>query len=171
MGEFLDRARQRELLLELRGEYPHPKFYDLKGDEHGRRESVNLYYLLEHGLIEGPPRFSSTGDKSSVWRVRVTHHGLDFLADDGGLGAILGVVTVKLHDDTVRDLLMARVDADDTKDATAKAKLKDTIRGLPAEALSTLVKKAMEAGLGHVGDIGAWIHHVGHIAVSNAGLS
>lgn len=159
MGELLDRARQRELLLELRGEYPHLKHYQCKGDEAGRRETVNLYYLLEHGLIEGKPHFPSTGDRSALWPVRINHRGLDFLADDGGLGAILGVVTVKLHDDTVRDLLMARVDADDKKDDTAKAKLKETIRSLPAEALSTLVKEAAKAGLAHVGDIGAWIHH------------
>lgn len=171
MGEFLGRARQRELLMELRGEYPHLKFYDLKGDETGRREAVNLHYLLEHGLIEGRPRFSSSGDKSSNWPIRITHKGLDFLEDDGGLGAILGVITVKLHDDTVRDLLMARVDADTTKDETTKAKLKDVIRGLPADALSAVVKKAMEAGLGHVGDIGEWIHQVVHIAASSAGLS
>lgn len=69
------------------------------------------------------------------------------------------MVTVKLHDDTVRDLLMARVDEDKTKDDSAKVKLKDTIRGLPAEMLSTLVKEAMKAGLGHIPDVGAWIHH------------
>jgi hypothetical protein len=159
MGEFLDRARQRELLFEMRNEYPRPKTYDLKGDRPGRREAVNLHYLLEHGLIAGQPRFSSTGDGSSLWLVRITHQGLDFLADDGGLGAILGVVTVRLHDDTVRELLMARVDADNTKDDSAKAKLRDTIRGLPAEMLSTLVKEAMKSGLAHIQDVGAWIHH------------
>lgn len=164
MGEFLDRRRQLELLLELRDEYPHQKFYILKGDDAGRRESVNLHYLLEHGLVEGKVQFSGTGDKSARWAVRTTHQGLDFLADDGGLGAILGIVTVKLHDDTVRDILMAQVDSDATKDETAKAKLKDTIRGLPAEMLGTAVKKAMEIGMGHIGDIGIWIHQISHIA-------
>jgi hypothetical protein len=160
MGEFLDRARQLQLLLELRDAYPHLVFYTAGGDEAGRRESVNLHYLLEHGLIDGKVQFSGTGDKSARWQVRITHKGLDFLADDGGLGAILGVVTVKLHDDTIRDLMIARVDADATKDQTAKAKLKDMIRGLPAEALSIIVRKAMETGLTHVGDIGVWIHQL-----------
>lgn len=166
MGKFLDRARQRELLFEMRDEYPQPKFYMLEGGEGGRRDAVNLHYLLEHGLIDGQPRFSGTGDRSSRWQVRITSKGLDFLADDGGLGAILGVLTIKLHDDTVRDLLMARVDADNTKDDSAKAKLKDTIRGLPAEMLSTLVKEAMKAGLGHIQDIGVWIHHIAVSGVS-----
>lgn len=164
MGEFLDRARQRELLFEMRDEYPQPKFYTLEGSEGGRRDAVNLHYLLEHGLIDGKPQFSGTGDRSSRWQVRITSKGLDFLADDGGLGAILGVLTVKLHDDTVRDLLIARVDEDDATDEGAKAQLKDTIRGLPGEMLSTLVKEAMKAGLGHVGDIGTWIHHFAHSA-------
>lgn len=163
MGEFLNRARQRELLWELRDEYPHQKHYEFKGDEAGRREAVNLHYLLEHGLIDGKPRFSKTGDRASHWLVRITHHGLDFLADDGGLGAILGVVTVKLHDDTVRELLMARVDADNTNDSTAKADLKDTIRRMPADVLSTLVKEATKVGLGHIGDIGSWIHDIGRL--------
>lgn len=163
MGEFLDRSRQRELLFELRDEYPHPKFYTLKGDEIGRRETVNLHYLLEHGLIEGKLEFSGTGDRSARCKARLTHKGLDFLADDGGLSAILGIVTVKLHDDTVRDLLISQVDADTAKDSTAKTKLKDAIRRLPAEALSTLVKSAMESGLKHVGDIGSWIHQISHM--------
>lgn len=161
MGELLDRGRQRELLLELQNEFPHPKFYKLSGDDQGRRESVNLQYLVEHGLITGKLEFSGTGDRSGRGNLRITHHGLDFLADDGGLGAILGVVTVKLHDDTIRKLLMARVDEDNAIDESAKAQLKDTIRGLPGEMLSTLVKEATKVGLGHVGDIGTWIHQVG----------
>lgn len=165
MGEFLDRGQQRELLMELRDEYPHPKFYTLKGDEAGRRVAVNLSYLIEHGLIEGKLEFSGTGDKSGRCKARLTHKGLDFLADDGGLGAILGVVTVRLHDDTVRDLLIAQVNADATKDDSAKTKLKDAIRGLPAEALSTLVKSAAETGLKHIGDVGTWIHQIIHIVM------
>lgn len=71
MGEFLDRPRQRELLLELRDEYPHVRHYQLQGDEAGRRETVNLYYLLEHGLIDGKPQFSGTGDRSARFPARI----------------------------------------------------------------------------------------------------
>jgi hypothetical protein len=59
----------------------------------------------------------------------------------------------------VRDLLIARID-EDAADDSAKTKLKATIRGLPAEMLSTLVKEAMKTGLAHIQDVGAWIHHL-----------
>jgi hypothetical protein len=39
----------------------------------------------------------------------LTGHGLGLLEDEGGLTAILGVVIVKLHAETTRDLIAARI--------------------------------------------------------------
>jgi hypothetical protein len=51
------------------------------------------------------------GWESNRGNVKITSRGIDFLADDGGLAAILGVVTVKLHEETLKALLEAGVDA------------------------------------------------------------
>jgi hypothetical protein len=163
MGEFLDRALQHDLLMEVRNEYPRPRIYNLEGDETGRRSAVNLAYLREHGLIAGAPRYSSTGDRASTWRVAITAKGLDFLADDGGLGAILGVMTVRLHEDTLRELLLARVDADGAVDAPTKGKLKQAIQGLPSEVLKTIASESIKTGLAHVPQIVEWLRQLAHI--------
>ena len=43
--------------------------------------------------------------------------GIDFLTDDGGLSAILGVVTVKLHSDTIQALIAAKIDQAEISDS------------------------------------------------------
>jgi hypothetical protein len=163
MGEFLDRTLQRDLLTAMRDAYPRPKVYSLDGEEQGRRVAVNLAYLREHRLIAGDPRYSNTGDRASQWRVTITAEGLDFLADDGGLGAILGVMTVRLHDDTLRELLLARVDADTSVDAPTKSKLRQAIAGLPSEVLKTIATESIKTGLSHVPRIVEWLQHLAHI--------
>ncbi len=40
---------------------------------------------------------------------RITAKSIDLLEDDGGVSAILGVVTAKLHEDTIRNLVLAEV--------------------------------------------------------------
>ena len=51
------------------------------------------------------------GGKITWGGARITAKGIDFLEDDGGLSAILGVVTVKLHADTLREMLAKKIDA------------------------------------------------------------
>ncbi len=64
----------------------------------------------------------------------ITAAGLDFLADDGGLSAILGVVTVKVHADTIRDLIAAKIDTADLP-VEKKSALKKQLAALPETAL------------------------------------
>lgn len=71
---------------------------------------------------------------------------MDFLADDGGLSAILGVLTVKLHDETIRHLIEARINSSDLP-AEQKAGLLATLKDLPGEALKHLTEKLLDAGL------------------------
>ena len=64
----------------------------------------------------------------------ITARGLDFLADDGGLTAILRTVVMKLHADTIRDMLLAKADASGLP-APEKSALRKQIGNLPAAAL------------------------------------
>ena len=45
------------------------------------------------------------GGDTRVQSIRITARGLDFLEDDGGLSAILGVVTVKFEAETLKALI------------------------------------------------------------------
>lgn len=104
----LDRARQRQVLEALASCYPsYGNDFFAVGEE--SNEVANLWYLREHELIEAS--LDQTLGGSFIFSgARITAKGLDFLADDGGLSAILGTVTVKLHADTIRELLIAKIE-------------------------------------------------------------
>ncbi|UVK45701.1 hypothetical protein BPNPMPFG_001261 [Mesorhizobium sp. AR07] len=86
----------------------------------------------------------------------ITAKGLDFIADDGGLGAILGVVTVRLHGDTLRELLISRVESSD-EDDTVKQKVVAKLKDIPGEALGALVTKALDASLASLPAVATWM--------------
>lgn len=76
----------------------------------------------------------------------ITAKGMDFLADDGGLSAVLGVVTIKLHDDTIKALIEARILASSLPEPEKK-RLIDRLRELRAETTKHLVLKLVDLGL------------------------
>lgn len=152
MGELLDRHYQREILTTLQNVYPHTA--DIEGtwgEQNDNRLLVNLSYLSEHGLVDFITATSISGYILMI-SAKVTAKGMDFLANDGGLGAILGVVTVKLHEDTLRQLLIDKILAADG-DGTTKASLVAKIKEIPSEALGAFTEKALDAGLDHLPDL------------------
>lgn len=130
MDKF-DRATQRELLQILYDTYPE-KLTESEADSllghfpNYMTSLANLLYLEQHGLIKSG--LHNTGDGFIPIDVpEITHKGIDFIRDDGGLGAILNVQTVKLHDSTI-------------------IALEDIIRvaNLPEEKKSVLISKLRE---------------------------
>jgi hypothetical protein len=145
----LDRTYQRELLEMLAQSYPRPHdirqlFLDM--DEPAtERYAANLMYLEEHGLAESAIQYGLDGHMASGLP-RITAKGMDFLADDGGLSTILGVVTIKLHEDTLKELIGARISASDLP-APEKNRLLDQLKSLPGETIKHLTFKLVDAGL------------------------
>ena len=142
----LDRQLQRELLEYLRSKYPEPN-EDILLEEFKDREDLwgNVKYLMEYGLIEGTPRIVLDAPYSIIVK-GITAKGLDFLEDDGGLGAILGTVTVRFDAESLRELIEKRVlslNLPHDQKETALAELKK----LPVEALKIAVGKLLERGL------------------------
>jgi hypothetical protein len=74
----------------------------------------------------------------------INNRGIDFLEDDGGLSSILGVVTIKLHADTIKALIQQKIEAADITDSE-KSALKSTVSKIGDAALATLTEKAIEA--------------------------
>lgn len=143
---MLSRELQLRILKEYASVYPqmvHENWiYDGFTPDQAR---ANVFYLSEHGLIEAKWNHMLDGGVV-VGALRISAKGMDFLQDDGGLGAILGVLTVRLHDDTIRALLIQKVQESDEPDGV-KARLVDAIKSAPAETLKTLTQKAVEAGI------------------------
>lgn len=158
MGELLDRAFQREILGRLSESYPrsmHPREFDAPS---ANQLTVNLCYLHEHGLITLVTQRVMSGEVH-LGMATATARGLDFLQDDGGLSAILGVVTVKLHDDTIRNLLIQRIEAT-PGDKSTKDLLIKKIKALPADALGKLTIDGLGAALAKAPDV---LHLIGNL--------
>lgn len=73
------------------------------------------------------------------------------MADDGGLSAILDTVTVKLHADTLRDLLEAKISSSNLTDTEKKGFI-EHIRSLSSEGLRTAVTHLVDQALDHLPD-------------------
>ncbi len=93
----LDRKLQADILHALEEVYPDSLLVEaLPGYSNDRSYMANLFYLQEHGLIEGGD-IREPGQCRSMIDVQITKTGLDFLSDDGGLQAILGDFTIKFQ--------------------------------------------------------------------------
>lgn len=103
----------------------------------------NLLYLAEHELIsiDTPPFCDNPISEGS--NISIKAKGIDFIENDGGLSAILDVVTIKLHSETIQQLLTAKISEADIPEEE-KNKLKEALKTVQNSALETLTEKAIE---------------------------
>jgi hypothetical protein len=140
----LDRELQLFLLKKLADAYP--KSVDIqKWEREHPGSNGNLLYLEEHGLCV-VKTLPMTAAGMTLFQAKITARGMDFLADDGGLSAILGIVTIKLHDDTIKALIESKILQSDLPDLEKKRFL-DQLRELPGETTKHLVLKLVDLGL------------------------
>ena len=159
MPNNIDRELQLKLLSGLSGAYPDG--YDFRRilelapqGTPANKITSNLKYLEDHGLV-ALTVFHDISEGMQVVRAKITAKGLDFLADDGGLTAVLGVVTVKLHADTIKDLVIAKIQSSEAK-PSVKEDLISTIKKLPARGLEKLLFAGFEKGIGAVPNVVEW---------------
>ncbi|ATF73894.1 hypothetical protein [Pasteurella multocida] len=156
----INRATQKNILLKLAETYPSPNpnaFQIISDDEYSKiglridfvfehcteKECIaNLFYLQEHDLVTG---FFEKNTCCNFSKGRLTHKGVDFLLDDGGLSSILGTITVKLHEDTLKKLLLSKIEnADLPKEE--KTKIIKVVKNLGNTALEQVVANLVDIG-------------------------
>lgn len=101
----------------------------------------NIRYLHDNGLVVATnlvPRCPQ------YVQVAITSKGIDYLEPDGGLSASLGVITVKLHSDTIQQLLAAKIDQSDMPEAE-KSELKTALATIKSAALTTITEEAIRS--------------------------
>lgn len=164
---MLNRELQKELLEILRSEFPDPFISpcEIFGEDLEKEAEFNLHYLQEHGLV----RLELSNSKQvgtltyPIFCASITGKGIDFLENDGGLTAILGVVTIKFHQDTLSEL-ETMIQLDKTLPEAEKVTLLQKLRSLPEEGAKTLVQELVKAGLQKAPD--GWntaIHYLNNI--------
>lgn len=155
---IMDRELQRMMLEKLAAASPY--HYDFSSDYvHGTDEYqhalANLNYLAMHNLVEDAIIFSSGlgGERDAQFNAAtITAKGLDFLEQDGGLSAILNTVTVKFHDDQLKQILAQHINQSDLPIAH-KQLLLDELSKLPAESIKHLVNLLLLDGYQNSGAI------------------
>lgn len=145
----LDRELQLQLLTNLSNQYPHMcNFNELYpvGCPDYDKVLANIYYLQEHGLITADSVLEQgyMGGEYEFYLSmgRITHNGMDFLADDGGLKAILNVITVKIDTVQMARLLQSFAELN----ASDKQSLLDTLKNAPQTTVEHLIGKAVDLG-------------------------
>jgi len=134
----------------------YPDYWDLNeeyindGSDKYQLVVANLYYLMQHELVEKKSISVSnsigTGFNLIVHLPTISHKGMDFLADDGGLSAILNVVTVKFEAETLKAILENKINQSDLS-PDYKQSMLDGIQELPAESIKHLTMKLLDEGL------------------------
>lgn len=156
----INREWQRALLTHLASIYPDGAYVESMQDiqpslpEHARL--ANLQYLDGHGLIESGMHLQRYLGPETNWIQKeptvITPRGIDFISDDGGLTAILGVVTVRLDAEQWRELLATRVESIESLTHDQRSELGKAIRNLPAKALEKVSDKLLDWAVEHAAD-------------------
>lgn len=152
MANKIDKEFQLKLLREMAEKYPSEVSYS--GIYVPPKTMANLAYLQAHNLIDLEPAVEDDG-QPSVHSTKITAKGLDYISDDGGLTAELGVVTVKLHEDTIKELMIAKIQSSDAN-STVKKNLIETLKKLPADAMKELSMAAVRRGIDSLPDAVQW---------------
>ena len=148
----VNRALQREILEGASKRFPAPfspcDLSCLLGVD-PTLATQQFFYLSEHGLLElKTPKTQGITPVPHIVSIKATAKGIDFIADDGGLSAVLGVVTIKLHEDSLKALIEKRIEDADLSGIEKKSLLA-SLKGLPGEAMKHLTLKLLDAGLRH----------------------
>lgn len=163
----VDRTLQRVILEKLYEEHPyqiaHQKLPSIHPSD-PEQVFANLVYLHGHGLVEVvkpnfPMPISSRDDELLFSSARITSQGIDFLENDGGLSAILKVVTVKLHEDTLTALLQQRIHESDLP-SEEKSALSEKLENLGEEGAKHLLTKALDFGLTQAPNAIEWLSNL-----------
>ncbi|QED91843.1 hypothetical protein [Eikenella exigua] len=148
---WMDKDLQKQILLILQNSYLEPisipeLVKEIWPDEASINVTTekllqNIKYLYDHSLISSKD-INSTVPIYAL--VEITPKGIDYLEPDGGLSASLGVITVKLHSDTIQQLLADKIEQANLPNED-KNKLIKTISGKFGDAfLAKLAEKAIE---------------------------
>ena len=120
-----------------------------------RAVDINLFYLSEHDFCDIKMIEQMGGH--FIWGfARITSAGLDFIAADGGLSAILNTVTVRFEASTIRELIAAKIEGA-ALPQQEKSFLKEQLRALSGSALRLAASDLMKRGLDHLPEALEWI--------------
>lgn len=163
MKNNIDKDLQIKLMEGLASEYPNGyhlrKIRKFVPQETSVAKIIaNLKYLKWHELVTLNV-YECVDGETLLGSATLTPKGIDYLSANGGLTAELSVVTVKLHADTIHDLLIAKIQSSDAN-PTVKKNLINKLKELPANAMEKILSAGFEKGIAAVPDIAVWLGNI-----------
>lgn len=165
---ILDRELQLELLSKIAEYYPFAwtDFERKPGTEEYFNIAVNLNYLKGHGLLTEDSIsvrhdfMGKGGGNIFITKPKITEKGLDFLKDDGGLSAILSVVTIRFETETLKAIISTKINESDLSQEQ-KQSMTLALEELPAESIKHLTTKLLDECVDNLPSamtvIGTWL--------------
>ncbi|MBP6083525.1 MAG: hypothetical protein KA732_19915 [Providencia sp.] len=160
-----DRELQFIILNAAIDAYPYPtRLSNFIGFETARFDAeeehklkVNIAYLIEHGVIETEfgRRHASIPIFELLCSIQATKKGIDFMANDGGLSAILNVTTIKFHHDAIQEI--ANLIEKTVQDPEDKQKFLTQLKQLPYETTKHISLELVSKGLTQIPDVVRWL--------------
>jgi hypothetical protein len=141
-----DQKLKNEILEAAADSFPNPREIDSWNQVLGKDVvTATVSYLKDHGLVEATGRVRM-GVLDSFHDVTITSAGFDYLSEDGGLTAELGVVTVRIEAETIQALVTAQIEM---ADATRQEKnlLRQQLQALSKEGHQRLASQLIRLGL------------------------
>ncbi|HDS5482420.1 TPA: hypothetical protein QH236_004857 [Serratia liquefaciens] len=156
-SEKYDRALQLEILNALIDAAPNHLSDEQEAQLQGKFQNYDhfvacMLYLQMHNLVSRPFAVSQSNEGIryifNSHTCAITHNGIDFLLNDGGLSAILKVQTIRIHRDTIVAIedLIALSNLSEPEKASIVSKLRE----LPADAIKHLILQLLTQGAVHV---------------------
>jgi len=146
----INRELQEKILKHITEKFPESpeeKFYSSLVQQYGEKEALGTILYLEMHKMLICKESTHLGSKlpNIVWSLtKPTEKAFDFLEDDGGLSAILGVVTVKLHQDTIYEIFEQKIEESDIKKEDKNFFLRELSK-MKDVALSKLIEKGIDS--------------------------
>ena len=105
--------------------------------------------LIKRNAVIHLDKRDSAGGYSPNPGYIITAKGIDLLENDGGLSAVINTTTVRLHADTIRELLSARIEAS-AMPTLQKTSIKHHLTNLSEKALWKLFEKLVDLGVDRI---------------------
>lgn len=149
---ILDRTLQRSMLEKMSDAYP--EYYDFQNDydyatDEYKKAVTNLYYLMQHNLVESRSVLISKSmdgiKRPQFGAPTINQNGMDFLANDGGLSAMLNVTTIRIDTEQFRLILESRI-RESNLPLEQKNQIISALQSLPSESIKHLSTKVVDLG-------------------------
>ena len=118
----------------------------------------NIEYLCGHKLLTRKQVHFFGGHNIPI-SIRITSLGIDKIDPEDGIGEIINTVTVKFHQDTIRKLLINKINGENIPD-NEKSKIIEYIKTIPKTATNKVIEELVIYLINNYHNISAYFHNL-----------